>query len=156
MITFAATLLTLATCAPQESQESKDAPEDRAETVWEYLLIKYDKDADGKVTKKEYTRGDEHWKRLDKNGDGVLEATEFQSSRGRGDRRRPGGRDGEAEKPVAPKVGEKAPSFELLVLPKPVEPTDDKKTAKDGKPEFVKLSSFKGKKPVALIFGSYT
>ncbi len=41
----------------------------------------------------------------------------------------------------APKIGSKAPDFHLKVL----------KSKKK-----VKLSQFKGKKPVALIFGSYT
>ena len=41
----------------------------------------------------------------------------------------------------APKIGSKAPDFQLKVL-------NSKKK--------VKLSQFKGKKPVALIFGSYT
>ena len=41
----------------------------------------------------------------------------------------------------SPKVGTKAPDFKLKTL-------DGKKT--------VKLSEFKGKQPVALVFGSYT
>ncbi len=45
----------------------------------------------------------------------------------------------------APKVGEVAPDFELARL-------------EDGAPteELVELSSFKGKKPVVLLFGSCT
>ena len=39
------------------------------------------------------------------------------------------------------KVGQKAPDFKLTLI--------------DGK-KSVKLSSFKGKKPVVLVFGSYT
>lgn len=42
----------------------------------------------------------------------------------------------------SPAVGDKAPDFTLEIL--------------DGKGKKVKLSSFKGKKPVLLIFGSYT
>jgi hypothetical protein len=41
----------------------------------------------------------------------------------------------------APDVGTPAPDFELLLL---------------GGDERVRLSAFRGKKPVALIFGSYT
>lgn len=44
----------------------------------------------------------------------------------------------------APKVGADAPDFTLYRL-------DDKKQEKP-----VKLSDFEGKKPVVLIFGSYT
>ena len=47
----------------------------------------------------------------------------------------------------APKVGTVAPDFELCRLKK--DGTSDPKKK-------VKLSSFKGKKPVALVFGSYT
>ncbi|MBI3096905.1 MAG: hypothetical protein HYY93_01465 [Planctomycetes bacterium] len=47
------------------------------------------------------------------------------------------------------KVGDSAPDFELKQLPAP----DARKT---DEPVKVKLSSFQGKKPVVLIFGSYT
>ena len=43
--------------------------------------------------------------------------------------------------PLAPKVGDIAPEFELYDA--------------NGK-NSIRLSDFKGKKPVALIFGSYT
>ena len=46
-----------------------------------------------------------------------------------------------AREPKAPKVGDVAPDFELPSL--------------DGKTR-VRLSSFKGKAPVILLFGSYT
>ncbi|MBI3848417.1 MAG: redoxin domain-containing protein [Planctomycetes bacterium] len=46
-----------------------------------------------------------------------------------------------AREPKAPKVGDVAPDFEL--------PSVDGKTR-------VRLSSFKGKAPVVLLFGSYT
>lgn len=52
---------------------------------------------------------------------------------------RPGGRDRPREGKL--KVGDPAPDFELKRL--------------EGKGE-VKLSSFKGKRPVVLVFGSYT
>ena len=42
----------------------------------------------------------------------------------------------------APKVGDPAPDFALPVL--------------SSRDEFVRLSDFRGQKPVALIFGSYT
>ena len=157
--------------------------------MWEYLVLKYDADKDGKVSEKEYTRGEERWKRLDKNGDGFVEKSEVQSARGgrgegrrgRGERGERGGRGERGERggrgrsrSVAPKVGDVAPDFELLVLPseapaegkeKPLGKDAKKKPAKGAKsksdkaadePEFVKLSSFKDKRPVALIFGSYT
>ena len=52
-----------------------------------------------------------------------------------------------AERPEGPAAGEPAPDFELALLG----------SDKDGGEETrVSLSSFQGKKPVALIFGSYT
>lgn len=60
---------------------------------------------------------------------------------------------------TSPKVGAAAPDFELSRLKDLLaEKTPAAKTAaaKGKKPEKVKLSSFRGKKPVVLIFGSYT
>lgn len=73
---------------------------------------------------------------LDKNGDEVVAGAEFGRSRERGRR------DASSS---APKVGDTAPDFDL---PFAGATKDDTKT--------VKLSSFAGKRPVALIFGSYT
>jgi len=166
---IAPALLALCTLGAQDETKKQDTtPEDRAETVWEYLVLKYDADEDGRVSQKEYTRGEEHWKRLDKNADGFLEGSEFVSEGRRGGGRRgaggpgrrgPGG-EGGAPRPEAPKVGEVAPDFELVVLPPKkkdeVKKDDKAKTEATPKVELVKLSSFKNKKPVALIFGSYT
>lgn len=49
-----------------------------------------------------------------------------------------------AREDKAPKVGDEAPDFELYRL-------DDKKQETP-----VRLSDFEGKKPVVLVFGSYT
>lgn len=152
------TLLALCAVAAPHDTKGTSAPEDKAETVWEYLVLKYDANEDGRVSQKEYTRGAEHWKRLDKDEDGFLDSKEFAKASGRGGRRGAGGRAGAAgPKAVAPKVGAKAPDFELVVLPKKdAKSGDEKKAKKAAKAELVKLSSFQGKKPVALIFGSYT
>lgn len=62
----------------------------------------------------------------------------------------------------SPKVGALAPDFELDrledVLDKKKDKKDAEKTAGKAppKPQKVKLSSFRGKQPVVLIFGSYT
>ncbi|MFT7677482.1 MAG: hypothetical protein ACI8QC_001460 [Planctomycetota bacterium] len=115
-----------------------------AESAWEYLAERYDADGDGKISRAEYTRTDEHFARLDRDENGVIEAADMEiRSRMRG---RP-----EAG-PEAPAEGEMAPDFELDVLGKKSE-----KGAKKDKPaKRVRLSASKGKKPVALIFGSYT
>jgi hypothetical protein len=105
--------------------------------IWEFLANKYDKNMDGELSQDEYDRGAETFTRLDRNKDGVLtkdDWDEARDSRGRGPGRRPSG--------VAPRVGDRAPDFELAFVNEP------QKT--------VRLSSFVGKKPVALIFGSCT
>ena len=81
---------------------------------------------------------------MDANQDKKLEGEEMgRGQRGRGNRQ--GGRGGRGNRPAAPEVGDAAPDFDL---PYAKSPEDLEKT--------VKLSSYAGKKPVALIFGSYT
>lgn len=109
--------------------------------VWEFLANKYDKNKDGKLTENEYDRGAETFARLDRNEDGVLTPEDWVGVKGpfgSGEGQRPG----DGLKGVAPKQGEPAPDFELSYVAEP------EKT--------VSLSSFAGKKPVALIFGSCT
>jgi len=48
---------------------------------------------------------------------------------------------GDRQRPAGPRVGEPAPDFKLKT--------------KDGQRE-VRLSSFKGQRPVVLVFGSFT
>jgi hypothetical protein len=71
-----------------------------------------------------------------------------------------------------PKKGAAAPDFELEALPPRAKPAGEEagekppkkpkggdaedEPAKKAKPERVKLSAFRGARPVALIFGSYT
>lgn len=98
-----------------------------------FLLEALDRDADGAIGLDEL----EAWFEVaDRDGDGVLAGAEMPSA---------GGRRGRGERPGRPeplaRVGEPAPDFTL-------KPPDG------GEP--VTLSSFAGKKPVALIFGSYT
>lgn len=125
--------------------------EDNApDPVWTYLVEKYDKDGDSKVTAKEHGRGEESFARLDQDQDGFITAADFplQGRGGRGGRGSKGASKGgkaekgedEAQGPQAI-VGEPAPDFTL-------------KAPEGG--EAVKLSSWTGKRPVALIFGSYT
>ncbi len=130
------------------------------ESAWDYMAGKYDADKDGKITRAEYTRDDEHWKRLDANGDGSLDQAEFEKGARRGPGGRSGGRPGcrgggSPRKGTAPREGEKAPAFALELLPELDKEQAETKDGKEPKPEVVKLASYKGKKPVALIFGSY-
>ena len=112
--------------------------------VLQKLLQQYDKNKDGKIQKDEYPRTAEAFANLDRDRNGVLDAADFEGgpARGRRDPRGPEGKD------KLPQVGSQAPDFELPLL------GTEGKEAKEGKT--VKLSSLRGKQPVALIFGSYT
>lgn len=206
--------------------------------IWGFLAKTYDKDGDGKITKKEFTRGAKQFRNHDRNRDGVIDVADYPAGKfwnGFGPgiaRRADGDRDGivtkkewkafvrgidangdgiltgkEFGKVWGPRIADKqslialsfdqngngkievsdfeslfadldrgddgqldkvdlqgnvflgersrrralkarqmAPDFELPVC-------DDEKKATA---ETVKLSSFRGKRPVALIFGSYT
>ena len=93
------------------------------------VALSYDQDWDGKVTRADYAM---LFSDLDRNKDGVLAGDELQTKVGVGSRpTRP-----------EPAIGEVAPDFELPLA--------------DDAEQTVRLSSFKNKKPVALIFGSYT
>ena len=111
----------------------------RKPDVFKFLAQKYDANNDGELSQEEYDRSQENFKRFDTNKDGVLTAADWSagnSGRGkRGGRRNHGGGS-------VPSVGEKAPDFMLSHI-------------KD-KEKQVRLSSFAGDKPVALIFGSCT
>jgi Ca2+-binding EF-hand superfamily protein len=65
-----------------------------AETTWEYLRQRYDADGDGRVSRREYTRGDDAFARLDRDGDGVLSEVDVE--------RRGGGQRGRQRGPEAP------------------------------------------------------
>jgi hypothetical protein len=117
------------------------------------LFQQWDQDQDNRVSMEEWQRLFQQW---DANGDGMLTEEEmwegFFRTLGRG-RGGPLGGPPNVKPPKAderprppqrgegPKVGEEAPDFTLKTL--------------DGEGE-VTLSSFRGKKPVVLIFGSYT
>jgi hypothetical protein len=156
----AAALLALA-AAPQEDGSARKARAD----AWTFLLGKYDADKDGILTRAEYTRDDAHWRNLDVDGDGKVDREEFEGREWRIVRK---------PHPV-PKKGAVAPDFELEALPPRAKPKGDEKPAEGEKPakkpkggdaedkpakkvepERVKLSAFRGARPVALIFGSYT
>lgn len=96
---------------------------------FDLFLLSFDQDLDGRLTRADMALA---FADLDVDRDGIVRGAEMQ-------RWRP-----TAERPRAPlpKVGEPAPPFEL---PR----ADDPK-------QTISLASFRGKRPVALIFGSYT
>jgi len=126
--------------------------------VWEILQEKYDANHDGKISPKEHKRGAAAFANLDTDGDGFLTQADIEAA---GDRMKPKSKDRKRHNRLvlAPKVGEVAPDFELrLLLHKDAGADVEKKEAAKGEasPQTLRLSSFIGKKPVALIFGSYT
>ena len=110
-----------------------------------------DKDGDGKISPQEYPRGRERFARLDKDSDGFIDQADTEKS-GWTCGRRGGGRK-------APQEGALAPDFALGTL-LPRVPAKGRPRERDAKEapvyDTVELSSFRGKRPAALIFGSYT
>ncbi len=145
-------LLCFAPAAPPQKPAAVSAQkqEKAPATVWDLLVRDYDKNKDGKITKEEFGRSEKSFGRMDSDGDGVIteadtKALEHPQLRPRSSSK---GKDGKAAhreppKDLAPLAGTVAPDFKLPLL-----------HAGDKAP--VTLSSFRGKKPVALIFGSYT
>jgi hypothetical protein len=113
------------------------AQDSRPVDPWSWLAIKHDKNNDKKITKDEYGRGDDAFARLDVDANGVITQDDIEQL---GKARRQGARN--QKRPQAPAVGDQAPDFELARL-------DDLKKK-------IKLSDLYTKKPVVLIFGSYT
>ena len=100
-----------------------------------------DKNGDGKIESSEVPEMMQRmFKRLDANGDGVADEKEIEAMQERM-RGRSGRNDQESSRDDAPSLGAKAPAFKLKLL---------------ASEETVELASFKGKKPVVLVFGSYT
>lgn len=138
--------------------------------VWDLLQSKYDANLDSKISAKEHGRGEIAFVNLDVDGDGFITQDDFKApALGANERSLMRKLNGRKKRTAPPKIGEVAPDFELQLLvheeksPKPVRevlPLEEKGKAKDLKDteqvKTVRLSSFAGKKPVALIFGSYT
>ena len=93
------------------------------------MLLAFDQDGDGKV---EVTDFDALFVDLDRNDNGKIDSAELRGNRSLLTR----------PKGDLPKVGQVAPDFDLPRC-------DDPKKR-------IRLSSFAGSRPVALIFGSYT
>ena len=132
--------LAAAMAAGDPSDGGQETPAPPPATIWEYLRTKYDANGDGRISRREYDRDKARWKRLDRDGDGYVteeEAEHLKREPAKGKKRKP------------PKEGQRAPDFRLSVVA-----TRDA-TAPE-KPTEWKLSSFRGERPVALVFGSYT
>lgn len=101
------------------------------------LLQQYDKNGNGRIERDEYPRTSETFANLDRDQNGYLDAADFALPP-----KRPRDLLPDRKGDKLPKVGDDAPDFDLPML--------------GMKGKTVKLSSFRGDRPVALIFGSYT
>jgi len=142
-----------------QSPPPKPVQEPEPKSAWQLLTDKYDADKDGKISRAEYSKDDKYFLRLDADKNGFIEASDLKKLG------RPKGYRGETadkkDKVVIAEAGKVAPDFTLRVLekakPDPAKKTNKKLGLDDAvKPKTFQLSSLKGKKPVALIFGSYT
>ncbi len=134
---------------PASDADTKDAdrPTDTANLALPPLLQLLDRDRDGRLSREELDAAEAVLMRLDRDEDDLVDRDEI--SRATGRRRGGGGRPGEIITPAAPgerhkttlAVGDEAPDF---TLPDPA-----------GK-RAVTLSSFRGKRPVVLVFTSFT
>ena len=115
--------------------------EDLSDRRFGMLRRALDTNLDGSVQHREIAAV---FQRLDRDKSQVLSGAEMVGNPNGGGR---GGRRSGGNEPGVPRPGQPAPDFELPLLDQP-------KGAKNQ--ATVKLSSFAGKKPVALIFGSYT
>ena len=122
-------------------------------------MMQNDKNKDGKLAKDEV---DERMQglitRADANKDGFVtkeELTKAFSEGGFGGRGGRGGRGGDGGRPQRPRGEGERPGESAATAEEGQLAPDFKLKSVDGKRE-VQLSSFAGKRPVALIFGSYT
>jgi hypothetical protein len=154
-------MLTTLLLLPLLAQDPAPKPNEQTEpkSAWQLLADKYDADQDGKISRAEYSKDDKYFARLDADANGFIEASDL-AKLGRPKDYRGEIAEGK-DKLVIAEAGKQAPDFTLRVLEK-AKPAAEKTAQKKGeldelvKPKTFQLSSLKGKKPVALIFGSYT
>ncbi|MBL6721810.1 MAG: hypothetical protein ISQ08_10425 [Planctomycetes bacterium] len=131
--------LAAAACAPP-------APEKPADPALAFLMERHDGNGDGKITAGEYGRDEAAFARLDRDGNGILDAADLERLRQERAKVRGSGRGREGRARVAgadhrPLLGLTAPD---LVLPR----------LAGGAPE--RLSDLWKERPVLLVFGSWT
>jgi hypothetical protein len=132
-------LVVLAACANEPAPLAPSAPVEVSATpaleVWSLLRERYDADRNGRIDAQEYPRGRQSFAHLDADEDGVVSAADFAEEWN--ERAFPPGFSwGEG----GPELGDPAPDFRL----------------DSTRGETIELASFRNRKPVALIFGSFT
>ena len=134
-------LLAAWVAGPSLAQDAKKRPQGKRPGGDFLERIKsLDKNKDGKITKDEATGPfSRMFTRLDANRDDVIDEAEIKRAAERFGQRKPGG--GQPARGAGVAEGQAAPDFKLKSV--------------DGKRE-VTLSAFASRKPVALVFGSYT
>ncbi len=117
-------------------------PEDPALASWHFLRKKYDKDGDRRIASSEYPRSAASFARLDADKDGLVSAADFEAKwdgmpRVAFDEKT----GGKFQYGVGgPEVGDPAPEFEL----------------RSTNGERISLAALRAKRPVVLVFGSFT
>jgi hypothetical protein len=132
----------LASCAgaPAQPEPPAEKAAESGPPVWVYLRSRYDADGDGRIQAAEYTRSPRGFANLDADHDGVVSAADFDPAY-----------DGKPRGPWksfsefvygegGPEVGDPAPPFRL--------PSTTGET--------IDLTTFRGQRPVVLVFGSFT
>ena len=143
-------LLLTASCAASSGSRADSTTTGEDAPAWHFLRARYDADGDGRIAAAEYTRPLDAFRRLDADGDGSVSGADFdpkwdgvpriEAEPGKAESGRWISFDDFAHGEGGPEVGEPAPNFRLST------------TAGDE----IELASFRGKRPVALVFGSYT
>lgn len=140
--TFSALLLLSAIAGDGTSQQGTPTcpvPETPPASAWDYLRTRYDSDGDGHIMRAEYSRSDDGFAHLDADKDGAVTSDDF-AERWDGVPRVQGKNKRFVYGVGGPVIGDPAPEFRL--------------TTTEGAE--LELAQFRGQKPVALVFGSFT
>jgi len=89
MLTTASAASPCQDAAAEPATEADETPAPQVvvgetDSIWSYLVQKYDTDSDGSISRAEYSRDDATFGRLDRNGDGAVTAEEVEREGGRG------------------------------------------------------------------------
>lgn len=69
--------IALVACQSDPARTGAVVAADDVDNAWDYLAAKYDRDGDGRVVEAEYDRAGGQFAKLDRNEDGVLDASDY-------------------------------------------------------------------------------